>query len=264
MRTILTFITGAALLLCGGVAQAVTQSSVTVGWSPSTSPNVTGYLIYYGTSSGNYISAVYAANVTNVTINGLTSGTTYYFAATSLDSNGDQSGYSSEISTTVGASGSVVITGQPASQATAVGQQAKFTVAATGNSLAYQWNLNGNAISGATSPVLSLSNVSASQAGTYTVNVTGNGGSASSTPAALTVYSTAAASLAAPAVPAGQFAVAVSGVPGFQYVVQASTDLKNWVSLQTNEAPFNFVDTSASQYSQRYYRTLYLTNSSGE
>ncbi|HEY1663746.1 MAG TPA: fibronectin type III domain-containing protein [Verrucomicrobiae bacterium] len=262
MRAILSFLTVAGLLLWGITARAATQSSVTIGWSPSASSNIAGYMIYYGTSSGNYISAVPVSNVTNITINGLTSGTTYYFAATSLDSSGNQSGFSSEISATVGASGSVVITSQPASQSAALGRPATFAVAATGNSLAYQWNLNGNAISGATSPVLTISNVAANQAGSYSVNVTGNGGATTSTPAALTVYATAAASLATPAVPAGQFAVAVSGVPGYQYVVQASTDMKNWVSLQTNQAPFNFVDSNAGQYAQRFYRTEYLSNSS--
>jgi hypothetical protein len=263
MRAIIFLFASAALLATGVAAQAVTQSSVTIGWSPSSSPNLAGYMIYYGTSSGNYITAVLVDNsqATNVTINGLVPGTTYYFAATSIDSSGNQSAYSQEISAVVGSNGSVVITSQPASQSVAQGQPASFTVAATGSSLAYQWNFNGNTIPNATSPTLTLSNTAASQAGTYSVNVSGAGGNAASTPATLTVYATAAASLAAPAAPAGQFAVAVSGVPGYQYVVQASTDLVNWVSLQTNSAPFNFVDSNASQYSQRFYRTLYLTNS---
>ena len=115
------------------MAHAVTQSSVSIGWTASSSPDVAAYMIYYGTSSGNYISAARVSNVTNITINGLTTGTTYYFAATSIDSSGNQSAFSSEISAVAGASGSVVITAQPASQSTAVGQSATFTVAASGN-----------------------------------------------------------------------------------------------------------------------------------
>ena len=66
------------------------------------------------------------------------------------------------------------------------------------------------------------------------------------------------ATLGAPAQTGGQFSFSVTGVTGYQYVVQASTDLVNWVSLQTNAAPFTFVDMDAASFSQRYYRTYYL------
>jgi hypothetical protein len=59
----------------------------------------------------------------------------------------------------------------------------------------------------------------------------------------------------------GQYSFTVSGTSGGQYVVQASTNMLNWVSLQTNTAPFQFVDPNASQFKQRFYRTLGLTNS---
>jgi hypothetical protein len=54
----------------------------------------------------------------------------------------------------------------------------------------------------------------------------------------------------------GQFALLVSGTTNAQYVVQASTDLVNWVSVQTNTAPFSYVDANAGQFSQRYYRAI--------
>lgn len=52
----------------------------------------------------------------------------------------------------------------------------------------------------------------------------------------------------------GQFSFTVSGTDGAQYVVQATTDLANWTSLQTNTAPFTFVDTAAGNYGKRFYR----------
>jgi hypothetical protein len=55
----------------------------------------------------------------------------------------------------------------------------------------------------------------------------------------------------------GQFAMSVAGTSGYKYVVEASTDLVNWVPVQTNTAPFTFVDTNASQFSQRFYRSVY-------
>jgi hypothetical protein len=65
--------------------------------------------------------------------------------------------------------------------------------------------------------------------------------------------------LATPARSGKQFSFSVAGVSGSQYVVQASTNLVNWVILQTNTAPFTFVDTNAAAYSRRYYRTYYLS-----
>jgi len=70
---------------------------------------------------------------------------------------------------------------------------------------------------------------------------------------------TAAATLAAVAPPSrGQFALTVNGTTGCTYVVQASTDMVNWTSVQTNTAPFTFVETNASQFKQRFYRSFYL------
>ena len=53
-----------------------------------------------------------------------------------------------------------------------------------------------------------------------------------------------------------QFSCQVVGPLGSQYVVEASTDLVNWVELQTNSVPFTFVDTNSSNFSLRFYRTL--------
>jgi fibronectin type 3 domain-containing protein len=54
---------------------------------------------------------------------------------------------------------------------------------------------------------------------------------------------------------AGRFSFTVSGSAGQQYVVQASTNLLAWDSLQTNAAPFVFVDTHAGEFNRRFYRT---------
>jgi hypothetical protein len=56
------------------------------------------------------------------------------------------------------------------------------------------------------------------------------------------------------------FQFALSGTTGVNYVVQASTNpsASNWVSLLTNAAPFRFVDTNTSFFTQRFYRSLSL------
>ena len=62
----------------------------------------------------------------------------------------------------------------------------------------------------------------------------------------------------------GQYALTVAGAPGYEpavsgttYVIEASTDLVNWVPVYTNTAPFTFMDTNASQFDQRFYRSVY-------
>ena len=154
-------------------------------------------------------------------------------------------------------------TSQPAlmSQLTNVvvvaGKTASFSVAATGTApLTYQWKFNGANLALATNAALTLSNITTNQAGTYSVAVTNTAGSTNST-AKLTVYATAAATLASTAHAAGQYALIVAGVPGYNYVVQASTNLVSWVPVQTNTAPFTFVDTNASRFGQRFYRSVY-------
>jgi hypothetical protein len=73
-----------------------------------------------------------------------------------------------------------------------------------------------------------------------------------------TVYPTDAATLTAAVQPGGQFNLSVNGIPGHLYEVQASTNLMDWVPLQTNTAPFVFVDPDTGKFKQRFYRTLYL------
>ena len=137
-----------------------------------------------------------------------------------------------------------------------VGQTRIFSVTATGTGrLTYHWKYNGRNLSSVVGPVLTLKNITTNQAGTYSVTVSGSGGATNST-ATLTVLTSAAATLA-PAVRAGgQFALTVAGVSGNKYVVQASPDLAHWIPVQTNTAPFIFVDPDAVQFSRRFYRTV--------
>jgi hypothetical protein len=58
------------------------------------------------------------------------------------------------------------------------------------------------------------------------------------------------------AVSSGFCAVTLTGTPGYNYVIEGSSDTVNWVPLQTNAAPFTFVDTGASGLSMRLYRAV--------
>ena len=70
-------------------------------WSASVASDVAGYRVYYGTSSRSYTqvkgAGLVAGNVTSMTVSGLQSGKTYYFAVTAFDAAGNESNYSSEV-----------------------------------------------------------------------------------------------------------------------------------------------------------------------
>jgi trimeric autotransporter adhesin len=83
-----------------------------------------------------------------------------------------------------------VIATQPVSQAVCNGTAASFSVTATGSgTLNYQWRKAGVNITGATSSSLNFAAVSATDAASYDVVVTGNCGSVTSSPVSLTVNS---------------------------------------------------------------------------
>lgn len=81
------------------------------------------------------------------------------------------------------------ITTQPVATGGILGGTATFTVAASGTGNTYQWRKDGANIAGATSATLTLSNLTAASAGSYSVVVTNPQGSATSSAVALTLVS---------------------------------------------------------------------------
>ena len=151
------------------------------------------------------------------------------------------------------------ITAQPVGRATVQGSNVVFQVTATGNDpLRYQWYFNGtNALADATNATLTLNQVTAAEDGQYTVVVSNDFGVATSNPAELAVYESAAPLLGGFSHADGVGAqFTVSGVPGFKYAVEASTNLLYWESLGTNTAPFNILDTEATTLPRRFYRAV--------
>lgn len=110
--------------------------------------------------------------------------------------------------------------------------------------------------------VLVVDNASSNNAGIYSLRITNGVGSAVSSNAILTVSSptisiyfvTAGLGLSA-----GGFQIQLSGPSGSNFVIQASTDLKNWVSISTNPAPTGsviYLDASAKTNTVRFYRAF--------
>jgi hypothetical protein len=52
----------------------------------------------------------------------------------------------------------------------------------------------------------------------------------------------------------GLFQFRVAGAAGSNYVIAASTNLIDWVPLETNTSPFTFTDTNAVSFPLRVYR----------
>ena len=75
---------------------------ITLAWDANTEPDLSGYRIYYGTSSHDYGDPVDVGDVTEVTLIGFDDGATYYFAATAYDEDDNESVYSDELVHTFG------------------------------------------------------------------------------------------------------------------------------------------------------------------
>lgn len=83
-------------------AAANTVTSATLAWDAVADPNLSGYRVYYGTAPGVYLQqsgqGIAAGKVTTYTIQGLKSGTTYYFAVSAVNTANVESALSNEVS----------------------------------------------------------------------------------------------------------------------------------------------------------------------
>lgn len=108
---------------------------------------------------------------------------------------------------------------------------------------------------------LVIKNVSATNAGIYSLRITNGVGSAVSSNATLTVLSLVITNVNFAAsgliLSVNGFQMQLSGPAGSTLVIQASSDLKNWVSISTNPAPtgsVSYTDTAAKTNAVRFYR----------
>ncbi|MFZ5573116.1 MAG: Ig-like domain-containing protein [Thermodesulfobacteriota bacterium] len=83
----------------GGVS--CQAGTATLQWSANTESDLREYRVYYGTSSGQYQPYIPAGKATSYTVANLQSGTKYYFAVTAVDTAGNESIYSTEVTSTI-------------------------------------------------------------------------------------------------------------------------------------------------------------------
>ena len=145
----------------------------------------------------------------------------------------------------------LAITNEPESVSVSTGGLASFSVGVVGfPPFQYQWLLNGAPIAGATNQVLSLTNISASDVGAYTVSVANQSGAAMSTPATLTT------------VDIKLFAgIIINGVVGTNYTLQSSPVLAatDWTTLNNFDlisTPSVYIDYSSITNEIEYYRAF--------
>jgi pectate lyase len=152
------------------------------------------------------------------------------------------------------------VVAQPQNTTNTIGQSATFTVVVGGTGpLAYQWYYNTNTpVANATNSALTINNIQTTNAGTYSVTVTNIAGSVTSTNAILAASSAnTTPQLSDFTFSNGTFSLTINGNSGPDYIVQASTNLVDWVNIFTNHSPvppFVWSDTAASNFSKRFYR----------
>jgi chitodextrinase len=84
--------------ICSLAPALSSAAQVTLAWYANTEPDLAGYKLYYGLSSGSYQFSVDVGNVTSYTLSGLLDGRIYYFAATAYNLSLAESGFSNEVS----------------------------------------------------------------------------------------------------------------------------------------------------------------------
>lgn len=98
-RSLTKAIGACVFALIYAAATAIAGMNVTLAWNPSPGTNViVNYQIYYGTATGVYSNTNSAGTNLSLTISNLVKGTSYYFSAKAVDSDGLESEFSNEAS----------------------------------------------------------------------------------------------------------------------------------------------------------------------
>ena len=88
----------ALLIVTLSFPKIIHAAQVTLEWDAVIHPLLEGYVVHYGTYSGDYDVSLDAGNWTSCTIADLEEGETYYFAVTAYSAEGEESDFSNEVS----------------------------------------------------------------------------------------------------------------------------------------------------------------------
>src|SRR5205085_847430 len=89
------------VLFLSFISQARATGNVALQWDPNPEPDISGYRLFYGPSSGNYTQQIDVRNTTAATVSNLADGT-YFFVVTAYNTAIVESLPSDEVSAIVG------------------------------------------------------------------------------------------------------------------------------------------------------------------
>jgi hypothetical protein len=171
-------------------ATVIGSSQINLGWTDNAT-NETSYVVARGTASGGPYTDIVGlpANATNYANTGLAANTTYYYVVRATNTLGSStSSIEASATTSPGSPTGPGINSGPQNQTVIAGQDATFSVNATGSPpLNYQWRFGGVDIAGALSSTYVRSNVQPADAGSYDVVITNTVAGITSGPAVLAV-----------------------------------------------------------------------------
>lgn len=166
MRTLHAFL----VLVCLGLGSA--EGAVTLSWDPNIEPDLGGYLLSYGTSSGQYIGTIDVGNVTSFQFVEPNPTVRYYLALRAYDTAGANSPFSNEVVTTPAAA-ALTLNGLSSNRTSpqAAGTTIAFSTGGTGGTppYRYKWFI----VNGSTTTV--AQNWSTSNTFTWIPTVAGTG-----------------------------------------------------------------------------------------
>ena len=233
------------------------SAQVTLAWNPNTEPNLAGYTIYYGTSSGNYSSSISLGNVTTSTINNLSGGVAYFFVLTARNTVGLESGYSNEVNYTPAVSqftltvsktgtGSGTVTNSPSGTTFTAGTLVSLTAAANANSVFTGWS---GACSGTTNPCTATMNANTAVTAAFalkTYTITASAGSGGSISPSGGINANQGASQNFTVTPTTGYQIASVTVDGVSQVAISSYTFTNVTAAHTIGATFSKNVTTAT------------------
>jgi hypothetical protein len=255
------------------LSPAFATSSANLAWDPSPEPDITGYRVKYGTSSGNYSQSIDVGNVTTATIPNLTAGQTYYFVVTAFNSGAMESTPSNEVTfaLAINQSPSVVITSPVDGSSMNVPASVTISASATdsdGTVSRVEFYSGSTKLGESTaSPYTYSINLANAGKYTFTARAFDNEG-ASAASAAVTITLTVppvARDSEITTVGYQQTGVqlTVAGTTGQTQNIYVSNDLQSWALLSTvvNSTGTQTVnDPAAVNLNQRFYRVTDATN----
>ncbi len=262
------FLVVAATILSGAFSSVRAAQNVTLAWDADTSSTtLAGYLVYYGTASGNYSKTVDVGNSNSVSIQALADNTTYYFVVTEYDALGVESAYSNEVSfVTVGQSAPTV---SLANTAGSINGPANVTLTASasvpnGTVAKVAFYANSTEVGETTTAPYSVVWNNA-QPGSYeltAVAYNASGASTVSDAVALNIVQFGVTTLQRSR---GGCQLGIAGVAGSTYNVYYSNDLVQWTLLETvlNQSGTVAVnDPTANAVGRRFYKLQVVSSDS--